>query len=129
MLVAGPTQNKATRSYIASEPVSDRTANVALESVATLTQAALLCGFDFIVTPLARPEHRPPPPQPAVNGQLPLPFQRDDVLYLGSSQWVRQVSWRDAAARTHTHVVGGMMRRLLQAPDEPCMHSPTSVAI
>jgi hypothetical protein len=54
-------------------------------------QEALLCGFDFIVAPLVRPEHRPPAPGPPVNAALPLPFARDDVLYLGSSQWTRQV--------------------------------------
>jgi hypothetical protein len=54
-------------------------------------QETLLCGFDFIVTPLVQPGHRPPPPS-AETGLLPLPFGRDDVLYLPSSQWVRQVS-------------------------------------
>lgn len=51
-----------------------------------------MCGFDFVVTPLVRPDHRPPAYQPDAHGTLPNPFNRDDVLYMGSTQWVRQVS-------------------------------------
>ncbi len=57
-------------------------------------QAALLCGFDFVVTPLVRPDYRPPPAAPppgACPGQLVPPFQREDVLYLPSSARVSQV--------------------------------------
>ncbi len=54
-------------------------------------QDAMLCGFDFVVAPLVHPDHRPPPPAPTPDAGLPAPFSRDDVLYLASSQWVRQV--------------------------------------
>ncbi|KAJ9525988.1 hypothetical protein QJQ45_009372 [Haematococcus lacustris] len=55
-------------------------------------QDVLLCGFDFVVAPLVRPGHRPAPPSAASQSDgVALPFGRDDVLYLPSSQWVRQV--------------------------------------
>jgi protein arginine N-methyltransferase 5 len=58
---------------------------------ASLPQDALLCGFDFVVAPLVRPDYRPPLPGPSTNGQLTPPFQREQVLYLSSSERVSQV--------------------------------------
>jgi hypothetical protein len=60
----------------------------------SIIQAALLCGFDFIVTPLVHPDYRPPSPGPAEGdtpGQLTPPFRRKEVLYLPSSARVSQV--------------------------------------
>ncbi len=60
-------------------------------------QAALLCGFDFAVVPLVRPDYRPPnaaPPHGSPLGQLVPPFQSEDVLYLPSSARVTQVRAR-----------------------------------
>ena len=53
-----------------------------------------MCGFDFIIAPLMRPGHKPPPPSAAEPHTLLLPFSRPDVLYLNSTQWIRQVCIR-----------------------------------
>jgi hypothetical protein len=56
------------------------------------TQDTLLSGFDFIVTPLVRPGHKlASPDAPSTANTLPSPLCFDDVLYLNSSEWVRQV--------------------------------------
>eukprot|EP00200_Dunaliella_tertiolecta_P003160 CAMPEP_0202343186 /NCGR_PEP_ID=MMETSP1126-20121109/3419_1 /ASSEMBLY_ACC=CAM_ASM_000457 /TAXON_ID=3047 /ORGANISM="Dunaliella tertiolecta, Strain CCMP1320" /LENGTH=662 /DNA_ID=CAMNT_0048934227 /DNA_START=1282 /DNA_END=3267 /DNA_ORIENTATION=- len=55
-------------------------------------QDTLLCGFDFIVTPLVRPGHKlASPSAPSTTHSAPPPLSFDDVLYMDSSQWVRQV--------------------------------------
>jgi hypothetical protein len=53
-------------------------------------QNHMLCGFDFIVAPLARPDYRPPSAS-AEGGKLVAPFKKEDVLYLNSSQYINQV--------------------------------------
>eukprot|EP00967_Tisochrysis_lutea_P029794 scaffold34881_cov19-Tisochrysis_lutea.AAC.3 len=56
------------------------------------TQDTLLCGFDFIVTPLVRPGHKlASPSAPSTTHSAPPPLSFDDVLYMDSSQWVRQL--------------------------------------
>ncbi|GLC44329.1 hypothetical protein PLESTB_000481500 [Pleodorina starrii] len=59
--------------------------------VPATVEAYSLCGFDFVVTPLVRDNWRPPAPAVPENGSLPSPFNRDDCLYINSSQWANQV--------------------------------------
>ncbi|KAG2500070.1 hypothetical protein HYH03_002347 [Edaphochlamys debaryana] len=98
-----------------------------------------LCGFDFIVAPLVREEWRPPAPAVPQNGQLPSPLNRDDCLYINSSQWANQVvgqvsSWiepdspdpalRQASVAALKHQLGwaahlGLQAVVLPAPSRP----------
>lgn len=82
----------------------------ATTSATLLSQDALLCGFDFAVMPLVRPDYRPPAPAPSSSGQMVPPFKRDDVLYLPSSARVSQVIWAwsgsSSAQKGHTCLQG-----------------------
>ena len=66
----------------------------------------MLCGFDFVVTPLLRPDYRPPSPEDTVKSTLAAPFSRDDVLYLPSTQYQNQ-----ASAGKHRSYTGGVPHR------------------
>lgn len=61
------------------------------DDVPGAVESSALCGFDFVVAPLVREGWRPPAPAVPQNGQLPSPFDRDDCLYINSSQWANQV--------------------------------------
>ncbi|KXZ56533.1 hypothetical protein GPECTOR_1g479 [Gonium pectorale] len=61
------------------------------ENVPATVDAYGLCGFDFVVAPLVRDTWRPPAPAVPENGALPSPLNRDDCLYINSSQWANQV--------------------------------------
>eukprot|EP00201_Polytomella_parva_P006954 CAMPEP_0175078326 /NCGR_PEP_ID=MMETSP0052_2-20121109/24036_1 /TAXON_ID=51329 ORGANISM="Polytomella parva, Strain SAG 63-3" /NCGR_SAMPLE_ID=MMETSP0052_2 /ASSEMBLY_ACC=CAM_ASM_000194 /LENGTH=328 /DNA_ID=CAMNT_0016348195 /DNA_START=194 /DNA_END=1177 /DNA_ORIENTATION=+ len=54
-------------------------------------ESELLCGFDFIVAPLTRPDYRPPAKCDGSETQAPASFSRNDVLYINSSQWANHI--------------------------------------
>lgn len=71
----------------------------------------MLCGFDFVIAPLARADYRPPAASGgiAAGGGLVAPFKREDVLYLNSSEFVNQVRLR--------------MQKLPPGWRQACMHA------
>ncbi|GIL73292.1 hypothetical protein Vretimale_4879 [Volvox reticuliferus] len=109
-----------------------------LDAPATV-EAYGLCGFDFIVAPLVRDGWRPPAPTVPENGSLPSLFNRDDCLYINSSQWANQVvglisDWiqtdsPDPAKRQQSvaalrHQLGWAAHLGLQAVVLPAPHRP-----
>ncbi|KAI3428237.1 hypothetical protein D9Q98_006617 [Chlorella vulgaris] len=68
-------------------------------SIQDSLESALLCGFDFIMSPLVHPRYRRPAPSALPRGTFQPPFTRSDLL-LTSAQWSGQVvgkvsSWID----------------------------------
>eukprot|EP00798_Chlamydomonas_sp_ICE-L_P014068 gene14068-20013_t len=60
------------------------------KNIEPILKDALLCGFDFVVSPLVRDDYRPPS-GPIDKGQLSTPYTPDDVLYLPSCSMNSQV--------------------------------------
>ncbi|GAB4821351.1 hypothetical protein N2152v2_008397 [Parachlorella kessleri] len=58
--------------------------------IVTTLEASLLCGFDFVVAPLAHPRYRRPATSALPKGTFQPPFTRSDLL-LTSAQWSGQV--------------------------------------
>ncbi|PNH09519.1 Protein arginine N-methyltransferase 5 [Tetrabaena socialis] len=111
------------------------------EDVPRTVEASALCGFDFVVAPLVRDSWRPPAPAEPKNGQLPSPLNREDCLYINSSQWANQVvgqvsGWiqpdsPDPAVRQQSvaalrHQLGWAAHLGLQAVLLPAPHLPAA---
>lgn len=65
-------------------------------------QSSLLCGFDFVVAPLAHPRYRRPAPTALPKGTFQPPFTRSDLL-LTSGQWSGQVRRVAGGVRAADH--------------------------